>query len=68
MEAAPLNEASTARAGEVVALNSKSGFGVATGDGVLGVYRVQMEGKKEMSAGEFLRGQREFIGAVLPSS
>jgi len=67
IEAAPLNEASTAKAGEVVALNSKVGFGVATGDGILGVYRVQMEGKKAISAGEFLRGQREFIGAVLPS-
>ena len=67
IEAAPLNEASTAKAGRVVALDSKAGFGVATGDGILGVYRVQMEGKKAISAGEFLRGQREFIGAVLPS-
>ena len=68
IEAAPLAGERTPGAGRVVALNSKSGFGVATGDGILGVYRVQMEGKKEMSAGEFLRGQREFIGAVLPSS
>jgi methionyl-tRNA formyltransferase len=66
IEAAPLDEASPAKAGEVVALESKAGFGVATGDGILGVYRVQLEGKKAMSAGEFLRGQREFIGAVLP--
>jgi len=66
IEAAPLNEASTAKAGEVVALSSKSGFGVATGDGVLGVLKVQLEGKRAMPAGEFLRGQRDFIGSVLP--
>jgi len=68
IEAAPLAGEQPPGVGRVVALNSKSGFGVATGDGILGVYRVQMEGKKAMSAGEFLRGQREFIGAVLPSS
>jgi len=67
IEAAPLAGEQIPGAGRVVALNSKAGFGVATGDGILGVYRVQLEGKKEMSAGEFLRGQRDFIGAVLPS-
>jgi methionyl-tRNA formyltransferase len=64
MEAVPLEEETTARVGEVVALGS--GFGVGTGDGVLGVLRVQLEGKKAMSAQEFLRGQRDFLGAVLP--
>ena len=34
---------------------------------VLGVLVVQLEGKREMTSGEFLRGQRDFIGAVLPS-
>jgi len=67
IEAAPLAGEQAAEVGRVVALNSKSGFGVATGDGILRVYRVQMEGKKAMPAEEFLRGQREFIGAVLPS-
>jgi hypothetical protein len=28
---------------------------------------VQLEGKQALSAAEFLRGQRDFIGAVLPS-
>jgi len=67
IEAAPLVGEPTPEVGRVVALNSKAGFGVATGDGVLGVCRVQLEGKKAMSADEFLRGQRDFIGAVLPS-
>jgi methionyl-tRNA formyltransferase len=39
--------------------------GVETGDGVLGLLRVQLEGKREMSADEFVRGQRDFIGSSL---
>ena len=59
-------------AGRVVALSpvtgeSKAAFGVHTGDGILGVVRVQLEGKRAMSAAEFLRGQRQFIGVRLPS-
>jgi methionyl-tRNA formyltransferase len=39
--------------------------GVETGDGVLGLVRLQLEGKRELSAEEFLRGQRDFIGSHL---
>jgi len=66
MEAVPFEGSSTIGTGEVVALGS-TGFGVGTGGGVLAVLKVQLEGKKAMSADEFLRGQRGFIGAVLPS-
>ena len=68
MEAVPLPGERTLEVGQVVAL-SKGGavFGVSTGDGVLGILRVQVEGKRAMSAAEFLRGQRQFIGAILPS-
>jgi methionyl-tRNA formyltransferase len=31
----------------------------------LGVKKMQMEGKKAVTADEFLRGQRQFIGAKL---
>lgn len=41
--------------------------GVQTGDGVLGLGRVQLEGRRAMSAEEFVRGQRDFVGALLPS-
>jgi methionyl-tRNA formyltransferase len=68
IEALPLTEGKAFKVGEVVALTSTAAFGVGTGDGVLGILRVQREGKRVMSAVEFLRGQREFIGAVLPSS
>jgi methionyl-tRNA formyltransferase len=64
IEAAPLSPQTPAKAGEVVAL--ASGFGIGTGDGILKILRVQLEGKQALSAAEFLRGQRDFIGAVLP--
>jgi methionyl-tRNA formyltransferase len=66
----PLPGERTLEVGQVVALNKKEGveFGVNTGDGVLGILRVQLEGKQAMSAAEFLRGQRQFIGAILSSS
>jgi len=67
IEAMPLTAKTTAKAGEVVALDS-GGFGIGSGDGILNVLRVQLEGKQALSAAEFLRGQRDFIGAVLPSS
>jgi methionyl-tRNA formyltransferase len=52
--------------GRVVQLNGAPAFGVETGFGILGVVRIQMEGKRIMTADEFLRGQRQLIGAVLP--
>ncbi len=75
LEAVPLGmqahsqEIVTQEAGQVVALNkSTAAFGVVTGGGILGVVRLQMEGKRAMSAADFLRGQRDFIGTLLPSS
>ncbi len=68
IEAVPLPGEKTLEVGQVVALNKEGAvFGVNTGDGVLGISRVQLEGKRAMSAAEFLRGQRQFIGVILPS-
>ena len=66
IEAVPLAGEGTFKPGRVVELTSLAGFGVATGDGILGVLRVQLEGKRVISAADFLRGQRQFMGAVLP--
>ena len=44
-----------------------SDIGVETGDGVLALQVVQIEGKKEMPASVFARGARGFVGSVLPS-
>jgi len=70
IEAVPLLQERTLKVGQVVVLpeGSKVGFGVGTGEGVLGVLRVQLEGKQALYAAEFLRGQREFLEAVLPLS
>jgi methionyl-tRNA formyltransferase len=72
IEAVPLAAEKTIEAGRAVALTPAEGkaeaaFGVQTGEGILGVVQVQMEGKRAISAAEFLRGQRQFIGAILPS-
>ena len=71
MEAVPLPEKRAAGVGRVVVLSptaERSGvaFGIGSGDGVLGVRQVQLEGKRAMSAAEFVRGQWQFIGATLP--
>jgi methionyl-tRNA formyltransferase len=41
--------------------------GVQAGEGILKLVKVQLEGKREMAAGEFVRGQRGFVGSILPS-
>ncbi|OGN89681.1 MAG: methionyl-tRNA formyltransferase [Chloroflexi bacterium RBG_13_46_14] len=53
--------------GRVVTLPDKHLLGISTGDGILAVSEVQLEGKKGMSARDFIQGQRNIIGAVLPS-
>jgi len=67
LEAVPMPGVGTAEVGRVIALNQgEAAFAVNTGEGILGVLRLQMEGKRAMSSTEFQRGQRQFIGAVLP--
>lgn len=69
VEAEPLKQRKSVKAGKVIALaNEGAAFGVGTGSGILKVTTVQLEGKRVMSAGDFLRGQREFIGTTLPSN
>lgn len=50
-----LEEQSTLPVGSIVSI-SKDGFTVQTGDGILAIKEVQLEGKKRMDAGAFLRG------------
>ena len=68
IEAVSLNGEETSGAGRVVAWDrDEVAFGINTGDGILGVLEVQLEGKRVVSAIEFLGGQRDFVGSVLPS-
>ena len=68
MAAVPLPSAAPAAAGQVVALDGDDdvAVGINTGAGVLGVLELQLEGRRALPAAEFARGQRDFIGAVLP--
>ena len=69
IEAVPLPGEGTLEVGQVVAVDQRGAvLGIKTGDGVLGILRVQLEGKRAMSADEFVRGQRQLIGARLPSN
>jgi methionyl-tRNA formyltransferase len=70
VEAVPLSVPGSPEAGRVVTMLPTAGpgnaaFGVGTGSGILGVLRVQAEGKRAMEAGEFLRGQKDILGAKL---
>lgn len=66
IEAVPL-EGHSDTPGRVVPLSGEIAFSIETGSGRLGVVCVQMEGKRKMTGGEFLRGQHQLSGAVLPS-
>lgn len=66
IEAIPL-EGQSDTPGRVVPITGDVAFGIGTGSGSIGVVRVQMEGKKIMTGAEFLRGQRQLPGAILPT-
>jgi len=63
----PLHGEKSYEPGKVIALPPPVPVtvGVETGDGVLGLVRLKLEGKRELSADEFVRGQRDFIGSHL---
>jgi methionyl-tRNA formyltransferase len=71
IEAVPLLTQESPEAGRVVARFPSTGsgavVGVGTAEGILGILRVQIEGKRPMTAAEFLRGQKDFVGSVLGS-
>lgn len=66
-DAVPLPGALIGEPGSVMALglDSPTPVGVIAGNGILGLCQVQMEGRRLMSAAEFVRGQRNFIGSRL---
>jgi methionyl-tRNA formyltransferase len=68
-QAIPLSGGRGLEPGRIIPLLPEQGavFGVATGSGILGLCRVQLEGRRAMTGEEFLRGQRGFIGELLPN-
>ncbi len=68
IEAVPWVRDISAGGGEVIALpGPEATLGIGTGEGVLGVLKLQLAGRKIMTAADFVRGKRDFIGSVLPS-
>jgi methionyl-tRNA formyltransferase len=69
LEAVTLHKDTDLLPGKVVALASDQPavVGVDTGGGILGLLRVQLEGKRALTAAEFLLGQRAFVGSTLGS-
>jgi methionyl-tRNA formyltransferase len=67
IEALPLQHTKQGQPGKVIVFSGASAapLGVECGEGVLGILRVQLEGKKEVTASEFIRGQRDFEGTIL---
>ncbi len=67
LKAVPLDIGLSALPGEVVALSAglPAAVGVGTGTGILGLISVQLEGRRQMSAAEFVRGHRDFVGSRL---
>lgn len=63
LRASTLNEGVPQNPGTVLQIGKD--IGVATGKGVLLLHQVQLAGKRAMSADEFSRGQREFVGSHL---
>ena len=69
LEAVALHKEGSLTPGKVVDLASgqPAVVGVETGDGILGLLRIQLEGKRALTASEFLLGQRAFVGSTLGS-
>lgn len=69
LETIPLSGGRGLKPGRVISLSPEAGavVGVVTGGGVLGLCRLQLEGKRAMVAADFLRGHGEFIGELIPS-
>jgi methionyl-tRNA formyltransferase len=64
--ASPTEEQASGEKGSVMSIGCEDRLGIITGEGVLEITRLQLSGKKVMTAAEFLRGQRDFVGSVLP--
>jgi len=65
LEAVALSPGEEVEPGKVISLSPEAPMGVGTGEGILGLRQIQLAGKKPMTAAEFLRGQRTFIGQRL---
>ena len=61
----PAYQTGTFTPGQVLAADTRKGLYVVTGDGMLALERVQLEGRRPVTGEEFLRGYPEILGACL---
>ena len=64
-QALPFNEETGGSTGEVIATPGPCAAGIITQSGILTLCQVQLEGRRLMSAADFLRGQKAFVGSHL---
>jgi methionyl-tRNA formyltransferase len=64
-KAIPFGDIAEGEVGKVIALAEPPEVGVIARRSILGLCQVQLEGKREMSINDFVRGQRDFVGCVL---
>ena len=69
LEAVPLPHVGGGAPGMALPLgkNAPAPVGVTTGDGILGLKRVQLEGRRAVDTADFLKGHEGFVGSTLPS-
>ena len=68
LSARPLVGGVPGEPGLVVPLDCRdAAAGVVTGRGILGLKSLQMEGRRAVNSGEFVRGYGSFLGSALPS-
>ncbi len=70
LEVAPLPDyrTGTAKPGQVVAVGPGMGIYAVSGEGMLSLNRVQLEGRRPVTGEEFLRGYPDILGARLGGS
>ena len=68
VQSLPFSGEETQEHGHVVSLKDQGiGAGVVTGNGVLALGVLQLEGRRRQGSDEFLRGHPDFLGSKLPS-
>ena len=68
LKAQPLAAPLTQKPGTLLEIGNDGSISLATGEGILKVFRVQPAGKKEMAAADFVRGRHLTPGFVFESS
>ena len=69
LDLVPLPGEAEGEPGTVIGLvdHEGTGVGIVTGGGLLGIRKLQLEGRRALTAEEFVRGYPDLAGGNLPS-